>query len=244
MKVYIKKLNHEFENVNFFIANTGFKELGFEIVYYENITKVLDNREEDIVVGGISDVRYVLDKFNKDYPTLEYPEKLFKDEYLGRKLWVDTLGSVMNDKNKWGIFIKPVEGGKLFPGTVINNLMDFRNCYGLSSDTKIWCSEQLDFVSEYRCFIRYGEIIGVKHYKGDIFKSPSKDILLKMINDYIDSPKAYTIDLGVTDKGKTYLIEVNEGYSVGAYGLDPIKYSKLLATRWAELTKTEDLLFL
>lgn len=40
---------------------------------------------------------------------------------------------------------------------------------------------------------------------------------------------------------REHKVEVNEGYSVGAYGLDSIKHAKLLSTIWAELTGTDDL---
>lgn len=241
MKVYIRKKENGFENVNLYLANDGFKQLGFEITYFENKTEIKDNKPEDIVVGAINDVRYVLDKLGKTYPTLEYPDSLFKEEYLGRKIWKDTLYSLMSNEEKLGIFIKPVAGGKLFTGTVIKQYSDFRACAGLAKDEEVWCSEILNFVSEYRCFIRYNDVICVKHYKGDPFISPSKDVLNSIMKDYKDAPSAYTIDLGVTDKGETYLVEVNEGYSVGVYGLDSIKYTKLLSTRWSELTGTEDL---
>lgn len=48
------------------------------------------------------------------------------------------------------------------------------------------------------------------------------------------------MDFGVTDKGETVLIEVNDGFSIGLYGLFHIDYAKLLSARWAELTGTED----
>jgi hypothetical protein len=60
------------------------------------------------------------------------------------------------------------------------------------------------------------------------------------IRDYISQPAGYVMDFGVTDKGETVLIEVNDGFSIGSYGLFHIDYAKLLAARWAELTGTED----
>jgi hypothetical protein len=146
----------------------------------------------------------------------------------------------MSNKDKWGIFIKPVEGGKLFTGVVINDIKDFRICVGAQLDTEVWCSNIVNFISEYRCFIRYSEILDIKCYKGDCFIVPNKEILLNIVQDYKDAPNAYSIDLGITNKGETFLIEVNEGYSLGSYGLNSIKYAKLLATRWAELTNTID----
>lgn len=242
MKVYIRKeKNNEFLNVNFYLAYDGFKQLGTEIEYFSNVKDIKNNNPEDIVVSGIGDVRHVLDGLGKTYPTLEYPDSIFKDKYLGRHIWKDILGNIMSNREKWNIFIKPVAGGKIFTGTVINDIKDFRACVGVQADTEVWCSEIVNFVSEYRCFIRYGKILAIKHYKGDCFVVPSKEVLTSIIEDYKDAPNAYTVDLGVTDKGETLLVEVNEGYSVGSYGLDPIKYAKFLATRWSQLTNTEDI---
>jgi len=242
MKVYIRKeKNNEFLHTNFYIAYDGFKQLGMEIEYFSDVRNITNNSPQDIIVSGIGDVRYILDKLGKKYPTLEYPESISKPQYLGRRIWKDILGSIMSNKEKLGIFIKPVAGGKLFTGTVVHDFRDFRNCVGADDNTEVWCSELVDFISEYRCFIRYGEILGIKNYKGDYFTLPSKVVLDAIIRDYKDAPNAYVMDLGVTDKGETFLVEINEGYSVGAYGLDSIKYAKLLATRWAELTNTEDI---
>lgn len=242
MKVYIRKniKNNEIFNINLYIAYDGFKQLGAEIVFYTNVDDITDNNPEDIIVDGIKQVRYILDKFGKEYPTLEYPESISTPEYLGRRIWKDNLSSIMTNKDKWNVFIKPVEGGKLFTGGVIKEPQDFRICVGANDSTEVWCSEIVNFVSEYRCFIRYGKILDIKNYKGDCFIIPNKKVLKSIINDYTDAPKSYTIDLGITDKGETFLVEVNEGYSVGAYGLDSLKYAKLLATRWSELTNTED----
>lgn len=231
VKAYIRKeKGKEFQSTNLYTAYNGFKQLGTEIKHFSNSRDIEDNKPEDIIVSGIGDVRYILNKLGKKYPTLEYPESIAKPEYLGRCIWKDTLGSVMANNEKQGIFIKPVAGGKLFTGTVINGIKDFRACSGVPEDTEIWCSDAVNFVSEYRCFIRYGEILGVKHYKGDPFVAVSKAVLDNIIVDYKNAPNAYSIDLGTTDKGQTLLVEVNEGYSIGSYGLDTIKYAKLLET--------------
>jgi hypothetical protein len=36
------------------------------------------------------------------------------------------------------------------------------------------------------------------------------------------------------------MVEVNDGYALGAYGLMPLAYAKFLAARWAQLAGTED----
>ena len=61
-----------------------------------------------------------------------------------------------------------------------------------------------------------------------------------MVRSYVDSPSAYSIDIGLTDIDETIIVEINDGYSLGSYGLDPLLYAKLLSARWAELTGTKD----
>ena len=60
------------------------------------------------------------------------------------------------------------------------------------------------------------------------------------MRDFTTAPAGYAIDFGLTDKGETLLIEVNDGYSLGCYGLVYLDYAKLLSARWAELTSTTD----
>ena len=48
------------------------------------------------------------------------------------------------------------------------------------------------------------------------------------------------MDFGVTDRGETRLVEVNDGFSLGCYGLEPILYARLLCARWSELVGVAD----
>jgi hypothetical protein len=43
-----------------------------------------------------------------------------------------------------------------------------------------------------------------------------------------------------TDRGETLLIEINDGYSIGSYGLFSADYARLLASRWAQMTGARD----
>ncbi|WP_238996654.1 ATP-grasp domain-containing protein [Paenibacillus pinistramenti] len=56
----------------------------------------------------------------------------------------------------------------------------------------------------------------------------------------MSAPNGYAVDIGLTDKGETLLIEVNDGYALGQYGLNTLDYAKLLSARWSELTNTID----
>ncbi|MFN7976011.1 MAG: ATP-grasp domain-containing protein [Acidobacteriota bacterium] len=45
----------------------------------------------------------------------------------------------------------------------------------------------------------------------------------------------YGIDFGVLADGRTALVEMNDGYGLGSYALDPDLYTDLLVARWEEL---------
>jgi len=96
-------------------------------------------------------------------------------------------------------------------------------------------SECVNFISEYRCFVLNKEMVGCKNYKGDFKIFPNASIMENAINDYINQPVAYSIDFGVTDKGETLLIEMNDAFGLGSYGLDKLIYCKILEARWDEI---------
>jgi hypothetical protein len=55
-----------------------------------------------------------------------------------------------------------------------------------------------------------------------------------------EAPAAFSLDIGLTAAGQTVVVEVNDGHSLGAYGLMPLAYAKFLSARWAEMTGSED----
>ncbi len=110
----------------------------------------------------------------------------------------------------------------------------------MRQDQDVYVSEVVDFVSEYRVFVRYGEVLDVRHYKGDWRYYPDYKVIESCINDFYDSPKAYALDFGVTEDGRTLVVEVNASCSIGSYGLNVVDFAKFRSARWAEVTGTED----
>lgn len=45
----------------------------------------------------------------------------------------------------------------------------------------------------------------------------------------------------MTDDSRTLLVEANDGFSFGSYGLDPKLYVRMLAARWRELMEQPEL---
>ena len=67
-------------------------------------------------------------------------------------------------------------------------------------------------------------------------------IVRNAIEEYKSQPASFCLDFGIDGDGKHYLIEVNDGHSLGTYGMGAISYAKFLSARWSEMTQTKDML--
>lgn len=219
-------------------AQIGFHKMGFEIVHFHDYTELTQRHDKaDLIVSGIGHVKRRLIETGADMPDIDYPDNLKK--YLGRKIWRSTINTINSSPELWPVFVKPVFN-KRFMGRTVYTAKDLIGCGNCFEDTEVYCSEPIDLVSEYRCFVRYGTITDVRIYKGDWRYPLDPGVVEKAVADYSDQPKGYALDFGVTKNGRTLLVEVNATVCIGSYGLDPIAYAKLLSARWAELTGTED----
>ncbi len=218
-------------------ALTGFTKLGIECILFST-NEELDKRSPvDIVVGGMLIMEHVLNQDGILRPNLNYPSSL--DSYLGRKIWIDKLSSIR--ESSFPLFMKPLEE-KTADGAVIHDAGDMSVFSHLDENAMMLCSEVINFVSEWRCFIRYGKIIGIKFYKGDEFAVYDESVIRQAVKECTELTNGCSLDFGVTDSGRTLLIEMNDGYALGSYGLEPVLYAELLNARWSELHHTEDYL--
>ena len=239
MKVYIQlDKNGDYYNVNAFIASVGFKSLGFKVFKYYDVKDVQESERDAIFVGGVGMIRKRLEILGINKPDeIEYPIEL--REFLNRKVWISTLKKIIKEE-KTAIFIKPLET-KLFQGKIIS---DFKDFIGLNynREVRIWCSEIINIVTEWRCFVRYGNLLDVRYYRGNWDSKLDLDVVHSAITKYVNQPASFCLDFGVDKNGKHYLIEVNDGHSLGSYGMGAISYAKFLSARWSQLTATEDML--
>ena len=135
------------------------------------------------------------------------------------------------------MFIKPVTGHKEFTGHVLavfRDLIRTASWAGEEPDTPIWICDVVEFVSEWRYFVHHREVVGVGHYHGDPLRAPDPAVVRAAVAAY-EGPVAHVIDLGVLADGQTALVEVNDGFSFGCYGLHPHAHAAMLASRWHEL---------
>ena len=191
----------------------------------------------------------IFKKFNVIPQLPDYPSSLKK--YIGRKVWHDTINSISKNERKWsaGYFVKPVRN-KAFTGKIISNIKDFIGCGSCYEDYEVIVSEPIDILAEWRCFILYDEIIDVRpygsisslKYKGFEYQYDSNVLqeMLQTFKTWKERPMACSMDICYTKDGRTLLVEFNDAYALGCYGLPGILYAKLISARWSQLLGRSD----
>ena len=215
-------------------AYLGWRDNGANIKLYEDINDVPANKYS-IVVGCIEDTTQWFRNANIPIPgPMTMPEELRK--YARREINILPLGDALQI-SRYPFFIKPYSTLKQFWYGIIKcdaDKIHFNKDIPL--DSTVLISEVVPMDAEYRCYIIDGKIIGVHYYLGDFKLYPDVNLVEKMIEDYTKAPRAYCIDVAVQkETGNTILVECNDGWSLGNYGLPPKLYVRFLTTRWREI---------
>lgn len=255
-KVYLKTkfdygMNMEIPHShNMATAMYGFREMGAEIVPYHTIDEIYDQvQREDIVLDYIDQCREIFYKFGVIPNIPDYPDSM--KQFLGRNIWKDTINNISRDEEKWtaGYFVKPTRS-KAFTGKIINSVADLVGCGNHSEDYEVLVSEPLDILAEWRCFIIRDEIIDVRPYGILIDKSRKSycyhydsRVLMEMLEafkQWEERPASCSLDICVTKNGRTLLVELNDSFALGCYGLQSLYYAKLISARWSQLLGVKD----
>lgn len=159
--------------------------------------------------------------------------------FAGRDIIKMTLREVLA-RDKQPIFIKPTENDqKLFNGFIFSNayyqLVDLAH---VDEGTELYTSAVIPIVSEWRCLIHNNKLAGITHYKGLVTRFPCLGQLHKMLEvSKKDLPISYALDIGVTKKNETIVIEVNDSITSGWYGINPSIVGRALSDRWEQIHK-------
>ena len=187
-----------------------------------------------VACGHIPFVRTALKLSGHLLPTVnDYPTEL--TEHYHRKIWTGTMRDVTEAMPK--TFIKPRERVKLFTGFICSDPDDFR-LRRAKNNEPLWFSERVRIVTEWRVYVIDGKVAYRAHYDRDFNVQPDWDVVRDCVDLLKDTQQNYAIDIGVTPEGTTLVIEVNDGFSIGAYGdIPPSIYGRLLTNRWKEMTQ-------
>jgi len=200
----------------------------------------LELRPDVLVAGHIPVVIRALRRLGVEPPPPDdYPRPLHP--WLRRRVWTSTVGAVvrrLQEGSAEPFFIKPTATLKRFPGRVVQTWNDLQLLANAADSTKVLCSDAVEWRTEHRVFVTRGQIVGMRQYLGDPSLSVDDAVVRAAVAAFQASgaaPAGYAIDFGVLASGETALVEVNEGYGLGAYGLADAAYTDLIIARWSEL---------
>lgn len=242
MKAYIQQVRlgqlPEFPDDWLYAAFLGCKHMGIDAICFEDIMEVPKGQ---LVVSFVEDTIKYFERCGIEVPKpLNIPYELNKPEYIGsdRGYTVMKLSEFQENDVRLPVFVKSANKTKLFPAGVIQHKSSKKDLFhGIDGNEMVINCNVLDFVSEYRVFVLMGKPIGIKHYAGDYMIYPDNNFILKCIQEFQDCPVAYTLDIGVEkETGRNLVIECNDAWSIGNYGLDGKTYLKMLIARWQQIT--------
>lgn len=238
-KFYVRHREDYPETELFDISRRGLWTLNVETQPYfwvDDIDEMEDLSPTVGIAGYIGDIHRALKKLNKPIPiNIDYPHELV--DFFGRTIWRTTLGRIRNTLAP--TFIKPADEHKLFTGFVWNGDEESRRRVIIVEDeVEVYAATPIKILSEYRTFILDNEILDCRRYKGDYGLAPNKNIIEAAVNKMKNnSPRAYCLDFGITEYDQTVLVEMNEGFSFGTYGLLPDYCARMISARWNEMVK-------
>ena len=233
-KIYIQSLNG-FPIADWAVsAYMGFREKQANIIFFEDIEEVPVS-PYNIVVAFIEDTNKYFNKLGiPPKRNINIPGELLS--FAGRDYYYTKMEE-FRQFPQFSSFVKPVYAKRFVAGVIKNQEALDVYLKDVQDEEKVMVSEVVNFVSEYRGYIINGELKGIKYYIGDIRIFPNMPIVDEAIAAFKNAPAGYSMDFGITDKGETLIVECNDGWSLGNYGLNDTTYTSLLSARWLEIMK-------
>jgi hypothetical protein len=245
MKAFLQKCDNEWFDDFVYSARQPLLDRGFTIIPFNDVElqTLIDCEtfdKNDIIIGSVEATKVFWNAVGIETPKyIGYPKSL--DSFYGRTIKRTRFGKITLDDLP--IFIKPAYDIKLFTGFVLERGTTLHNIgmyySGVNPNTAVYTSEPINIVSEYRCFVHKNELVGIKHYSGDFNVFPDISEIKSMIQKYRDeSPISYTLDVGLvrdSDDFKTIIVEINDFWAIGGYGLDGKTYVRMLIDRFQEI---------
>ena len=149
-----------------------------------------------------------------------------------------TLGEAKILSKSKNIFIKPFDI-KLFTGFVLDQMV-YSSITNIPDDTMLMVYDVFSspIKSEWRCYIGRDKVVDIRNYSGDMFTAPNKEYLESVIDsNKLKFPMAYTIDIGILENGDNVVVEYNDMWAIGNYGIDNYEYFSLLKSRYFEIVR-------
>lgn len=239
MTVFILAPDHTIFGINRHVARVGFAQRGEEVVLFTpDSFDALTLTPGDIVVGGIGFAQRGMERLGIAIPYLDsVPEAL--TPFAGRRIWQAPMAQARARVQAGRpIFVKPQPHRmKLFTGVLLSSFADLIPTAHIPDTEQVICADPVAFVTEYRGFVLHGDLMDLRPYRGDPLVFPDPQVIRAALaaQAKTDAPAGYALDFGVTATGETMVVEINDGYALGAYGTSSTLYARIIAARWTEL---------
>lgn len=149
----------------------------------------------------------------------------------GEKLFIKPL-----DAKEYGISGLVLDGAKY---TILNDVPGETMFYAYQPFTK-------KLVSEWRIYVHNHKMIDARNYSGDFCEMFNRTYANYVINqNKSDFPVAYTMDIGIFEEEdgvqvpENVVIEFNDMWAIGNYGIPNDLYLRLLKDRYSEILRNE-----
>lgn len=232
MRAYVQSLAGIHWNAQGSAAKSGFSQLGIECVPFLDEEDLEDMQREDVMVGSRRNTERRLRELGVQPAAVVYPNPLH--DFLGRRTFRCMADDLTPDALP--LFVRPAVE-KSFRPVVAFDLDDLVQC---GVEGEVWASEVVWFVSSWRVFVCYGQILGCRAFEGDPDKQPNEEVIARCNDAWKDAPAGFALDFGITEDERTVLIRARDGWCLEPCGLNDKLYARLLSARWAELVGTRD----
>lgn len=225
-------------------AIDGFESLGFNCEAFsmnESRSPIYADfplQENDVVIGGVLAMRKHFQNRDCLPSSIDYPDSLGKnltDRHIER-MTLERVTNMYMSSDK--LFIKPVVtkasyfDAKLYSHIEAIALLDHHE-----PSTEVYVSEAIEIKAEFRVFVHKNKIIDIRRYAGKYqCQLPPIFWVERLITEYKDSPISYTLDVAIQNHAGVTLIEVNDFWAIGAYGLEAVIYAEMLKDRYEQIT--------
>jgi len=195
--------------------------------------------KSNLFVGSVEFMREVFTRVNK------IPEPILNSDRPFQKLDLLTVRNRINMDFKY--FVKPFQQ-KLFSGLVVDRY-SITSLREFPDDLEVMVYDILPpIISEWRLYVMYGKIEDARNYGGDFKRSPEYlDVEEKLAKNKSSLPRCFTMDVGVCvnqdeialaygiNKHINVIIEFNDMYAIGNYGVENSLYLRMLRERYFEI---------
>lgn len=221
----IQKAIDGFENLCYDIKFVTLEDLILGVKNFENLAR------NNVFVGSIDFMTRLFKNVGIEINHINFPDSVI--DLIGRKIEKTGLKSFVDSFDGTPKFVKPVQT-KLFDGVLVSDKshLSFFKDFG---NIDVYVSDKIDIVSEWRCYIHKNKLVYSCNYSGDFKIMPDWNYVNSLIERYENALISYTIDVAVETNQKTTVIEFNDFWAIGSYGLDCSKYSEMLKDRYFEI---------